>query len=249
MMDKPKILFFDIETTPLKAYIWSLGDQIVRHGQLTEDGNTHDIICIAYAWNDGSPVKVLDWGYDKQDSSPMLLEFDSLLSEADIVIGKNNAQFDNKHLNLLRMVRGHPPIEGLDAKTDDLEKQIRKHFGRALPSKSLDYISSLLGLGGKNNINLQDWINIVEKKDRSSFDKMLTYNIKDVEDTRVIWNYMEKYITPKYVAREIKSVKGIECPHCYSKHTQFRGYRLTQKSGKVKRIQCQSCSKWSTVNV
>lgn len=29
-----KILFYDIETTPLLSWHWSLGDQVIRHKQL-----------------------------------------------------------------------------------------------------------------------------------------------------------------------------------------------------------------------
>ena len=144
-----RILFYDVETKPLQAYIWRLGDQVVRHDQLISGHDAYDIICIAYCFNDGKPAKVLHWDYEKQDSSPMLKEFDKVMESADIIIGKNNKAFDDKHLNLLRFVRGHTPLDNLLAKSDDLQVQAKKFFGKALPSQSLDYISKLVGLGGK----------------------------------------------------------------------------------------------------
>lgn len=225
-----KILFYDIETTPLKAYIWRLGEQVVRHGQLIPGSKFTDVICIAYAWNDGKPAKVMDWGYDKQNSKPMLKAFDELIKQADVVIGKNSDRFDNKHLNTLRMIHGHAGMPDWIKYTDDLEKHMRKNF--ALPSNSLDYISDLLGLGGKVKMEFSDWIDIVERKDEASFKKMLKYNRKDVEDTRHVWEYCERHFEPKY-KHPPKNPKAIAnddphvCTHCGSQNLMRRGVKRT----------------------
>ncbi len=84
---KPKILFYDIETRPLLAYIWRLGKQRVGHYQLADQGNAYDIICISYAWDDGKPAKVLHWGYKEQNSSRMIRAFDKIIKKSDITIG------------------------------------------------------------------------------------------------------------------------------------------------------------------
>jgi hypothetical protein len=213
----PKILFFDIETTPLKAYIWRLGKQVLRHDQLIEGADRYDIICITYCYNDGQKASVLHWDYEKQDSKPMLKEFDRLIKDADIVIGKNSDMFDNRHLNVHRMLNNHQGMPDWIKYTDDLEKQMRKHFGKALPSQSLDYISRILGYGGKVKMEFQDWINIVEKVPGAglkSFNKMLKYGMKDVEDTRAIWTYMEKHITPKHSRAAV--MHNMVCVNCGS---------------------------------
>lgn len=225
-MEKRKILFYDIETTPLKAYVWRLGEQVVRHTQLMSDGFITDVICIAYCWNDGKPAKVLHWGYKEQNSEPMLAAFDDLIKEADVVIGKNSDRFDNKHINTQRLLSNRPGMPNWLKRTDDLEKQIRKHF--ALPSYSLDYISSLLGLGGKDKMEFSDWIDIVERRNKASFEKMLRYNKKDVEDTRAIWEYCEKHITPKteYVNKGGEHV----CSTCGSENVRKDGRRYHLRS-------------------
>lgn len=196
MAKKPKILFYDIETKPLLAYIWRLGEQVVYHSQLAKWGYRYDIICISYAWNDGKPAKVIHWDYDKQDSSRVIKEFDKIIRQADITIGKNSDRFDIKHINSQRLIHDLPPLPQWMNYTDDLEKQIRKHF--VFPSYSLDYISKELGLGGKLKMEMQDWVDIVEKRSRASFQKMLKYNRKDVEDTRTLWNRIQPHVTPKF---------------------------------------------------
>src|ERR1700733_13294123 len=129
---KPVELFYDIETSLVSAYIWRCGEQVIRHNQLIKKNGrppVTDIICITYCFNDGNPAKVLHWGYEEQNSSKIVAEFDKIISQADIVIGKNNGSFDNKHLNTHRLL--NPESMGLPnwtQKSDDLEKQIRKNF-------------------------------------------------------------------------------------------------------------------------
>lgn len=192
---KPKILFYDIETRPLLAYIWRLGEQVVRHHQLSEHGDKYGIICISYAWNDGKPARVIHWGYNEQDSGHVVREFDKIIRQADITIGKNSDRFDVKHINTQRLLHNLPPLPEWTEYTDDLEKQLRKYF--IFPSQGLDYISKELGLGGKVKMEFQDWVDIVEKKSKKAFVKMCTYNKKDVEDTRTIWNRVKAHIKPK----------------------------------------------------
>lgn len=223
---KPKILFYDIETTPLKAWVWSLGKQVVRHGQLDENHNMYDCICITYCWNDGKPAKHLDWGYHKQDSARMFAKFDKLIKKADVVIGKNNARFDNRHLNVHRWLNGQPGMPEWIKWSDDLEKHVRKHF--YLPSYSLDYISDLLGLGGKIKMQFSDWIDIVEKKNKASFDKMIKYGKKDIEDTRAIWEHCESHFEPRYNAAS--KAGDLRCKHCGSQNICKNGTRAAGKS-------------------
>ena len=155
----PRILFYDLETKPLQAWVWSTGKQVVRHGQLVNKHSRYGIICVTYCWNDGKPAKSIDWGYEEQNTDKLVEEFDKIIKQADHIIGKNNKRFDDKMLNAARMFAGLPAMPEWVRYTDDLEQQMRKYF--RLPSQSLDYISSQLGLGGKIKMEMQDWIDIV----------------------------------------------------------------------------------------
>jgi len=211
-----RILFYDIETTPLRAWVWRMGEQVVRHSQLDPQYSMYDIICITYCWNDGGPVKSLDWGYLQQDSSKMIEQFDALVKQADVTLGKNSDRFDVKHINTQRLLHGLTPMPDWSMYTEDLEKQIRRHF--ALPSNSLDYLSNLLGEGGKNPMQFQDWIDIVEqhpKRGRAAFKKMIEYGIKDTADTRALWDKVAPYITPKW-NMNVDSEGEKLCKHCGS---------------------------------
>lgn len=261
---QPKALFYDLETSPLKAWIWRLGDNTIRHAQLCKAQFSYQILTITYCFNDGGPVKVLDW-----TDPDMLSKFDEIIQSADITIGKNSDRFDVKHLNTQRMLAGNEGIPQWAMYTEDLEKQLRKHF--ALPSFSLDYVSELLGLGGKRKMEFQDWIDIVEYQTvlklqehlcpdqlmevvpiicgRDYIDilkagpvkqkKMNTYGQKDTADTRKIWNYCLKHFTPKYNAGTFNQDGALRCKVCGSDDLQKRGIRYA-KTGEFQEFTCKS---------
>ncbi len=146
-----KLLIYDIETPLLKAFLFRPGEQVVRHTQLDPAHNENGIICIAAKWYGQKEVFVFQ-------GDNAVEEFDKLAREADVCLGKNSDRFDVKHINTMRMMRGLKPYPEWMATSEDLEKQLRKHF--AFPSQSLDYISSIMGFGGKEKMEFKDWVDI-----------------------------------------------------------------------------------------
>lgn len=219
-MEQPRILFYDIETKPLLAYVWKTGKQFVDQSQLKAGDDVIDIISIGYCWNDGKPAKVLDWGFKEKNSEPMIKFFDRQLMLADIAVAYNGDRFDLKHINTQRMLRGLIPIGKVA--TDDPLKQVRNHF--ALPSNKLDYLSKILGMGGKHKMSLQDWVDIVEQRDEGALKRMVEYNKKDVEDLRDIYNRVMPYCAPKLNLSALQGAPA--CSHCGSHNIVKNGTRL-----------------------
>lgn len=236
MQKKPKILFYDIETTPLKAWVWRPGKQVVRHGQLVSGAESYEIICIGYAWLHSSESGCLTWDYKTQNSKKMIQQFTKMCDEADLVIGKNNRRFDDKHLNTLRLMHGLPGRPDLLSKVDDLESQIRRHF--YLPSYTLDYASKLFGLGGKTSMNFQDWIDIMEKNanGEKSFKKMVSYCKKDVQDTKKLWKHLEAHISPKF-NHSVHTGTPV-CKVCGSTNIKKNGYTRSPAGVKYTKYYC-----------
>ena len=232
-----KILFYDIETPPLKAWVWRPGDQYVNHSMLCKGSNIYNIICISYCWNDGKPAKTLKWDYKTQNCKKMIREFDKIIKQADRTIGKNSDRFDVKHINTQRLLHNLPAMPEWMATTDDLEKQMRRHF--ALPSQGLDYISEMLGYGGKTKMCMQDWIDIMEqnKNGRKSFKKMCDYCAKDVEDTRAIWNLVAAHIQPRHNFNAGLPLGTRVCKACGSDNIKRNG-TFTGGMTKYQRFHC-----------
>lgn len=264
---KPDVLMYDIETTLLSFWGFRMGEQRVNHGQLQGGyfSRSH-IICISYSWDFGKTVHTLDWGTSEADEKQMIIDFDQLINEADVVIGKNSDRFDNKHINAHRMWNDLPGMPYWTKHTDDLEKQMRKHFD--LPSQSLDYISNQLGFGGKDKMSFEDWVAInrmrlidlmgsvvgnemtltlfgkklhdVVKEGEKATAKMIKYNKKDVKDTGRLWKHLEKHFIPKVKANVFLETGPTACEGCGSTEVRSLGNRYSGKTY-YKSVVCLKC--------
>ena len=89
-------------------------------------------------------------------------------------------------------------------------------------------------------MELQDWVNIMTaapKIAKSALDKMCAYCIKDVEDTRTIYNSLKAYIKPKFNMSLFRN--DIQaCTNCGSTNIIKNG---TRQRGKVRyqRYECR----------
>jgi len=234
-MKEPRIMFFDIETKPVKAWIWRTGKQYVPHNMIV-DGEHFDIICICWKWLGEKKVHALDWG-KSQNSKNMMKKFIKELESADVVIAQNGDAFDVKYVNTLALLHGLPPVAW--PTTEDTRKMIRRHF--YVTSSSLKYMSELLLEGDtKDRMQFQDWIDIVEDKDQKALDKMIKYCKKDVALTERVWKTIQPYVTPR-VNRSLL-VRGHKhgCPQCGHEHASKWGLRHTT-TGSWQRLKCKSC--------
>lgn len=170
-MSNLKVLFYDCETSPFRAWLWRVGSKIsVGHDQIV-DGDRTDVICVAWKWLGESKVHSLNWGLKAQDSSTLIKEFTKVVESADLVIGHNGDAFDTKQINTQRLLHNQPPIAW--PTSDDTLKQMRKHF--AFPSFKLDYLAKTLAGAGKSPMAFRDWIDIVQYKKAKKLKKMIKY--------------------------------------------------------------------------
>lgn len=223
--------------------MWQPGKQYVGHKQLVSGYDMWGIICITYCWNDGKPAKVIDWGYKEQDSGRVVQEFDEIIKQADLVVGKNSDKFDIKMINSVRMFSGLPGMPWWSTISDDLEKQMRRYF--RLPSQSLDYISHKLGLGGKIKMEMADWINIVERTPtgEKALAKMIKYGKKDVVDTRTLWNTLSQHFDPKFNMATFTQ-NALSCKNCGSENIKKNGSSCKGKTRYIK-WQCNTCNRYA----
>jgi hypothetical protein len=239
-MNKPRVLLYDVETSPVLAWTWRTGKQYISHDQF-KTGHKFDIICICYKFAGEKEIHSLDWNYQKQDSSEMIQKFGDVVATADLTIGHNSDKFDVKQINTQRMLHNLDPISW--PTSEDTLKQMRKIF--YFPSYKLDYIAKLLTGSGKETMKFQDWINIVEKQDIKSFTKMIKYCKNDVLKLEEVWNRVKKYCPAKIHAGVITGIGRLSCPRCASSQNTKDGFKMTAK-GRTQRFQCQDCGhKWA----
>ena len=137
----PKVLIFDVETSPLLGYCWSLWQNDIALNQLKKDWQ---ILSWSAKWLD-SPAKEIMYmdqrnAKDIEDDKEILKGIWSLLDEADVVITQNGKSFDQKKLNARFILNGMQPPSSY--KHIDTMLIAKKHF--AFTSNKLEYMTDKL---------------------------------------------------------------------------------------------------------
>jgi uncharacterized protein YprB with RNaseH-like and TPR domain len=166
-----KTLYLDIETTPIKAYVWGLWDQNVSIDQIIEPTT---MLCFGARW--GGTKKVIFKSVHHDGYRVMLEELHALMEEADVLVGWNSASFDHKHINREFLENGMMPPSPV--KDLDLMSVVKANF--QFPSNKLDYVAQKLGVGAKvKHSGFKLWINCMAG-DPKAWVEMKKYQIQDV---------------------------------------------------------------------
>lgn len=236
-MSKPKILYYDIETSPILAWTWRIGQNInISHDQIYQH-SPFGIICVCYKWAGDSKIHSIDWGLKEQDTEKLIKKFDKIYSQADIAIGHNGDNFDAKHINTHRLINRLDPVSWVQS--EDTLKQVRKHF--KLPSNKLDYLSHVLLGEGKAPMGFQDWIDIVQHKKKKALDKMIKYCKRDVHLLEKVENIIAPYVEHKVNKSILKNGHKDGCPSCGEFDNQRYGF-YTSRTGKYQKYKCNNCA-------
>lgn len=235
-MKKPKILFLDVETKPVKVWTFRIGSKININHEAICDGEKFDIITICYKFSGDKKVQSLDWGCKKQDSGKMLDKIAEVIESADIVVGHNLDRFDLKQIQMQRLLHGQAPIAF--PSSQDTLKQFRRHF--MFTSNRLDYLARTLVGTGKDRMGFQDWIDICQDKDPKALAKMIKYCKKDVEILENVYNKAVAFFTPRVNQSIIINGDKKGCPACGSTRTCSQGIQYNVSST-YQRLRCRAC--------
>jgi len=109
-MNGPKILVFDIETSPITAYTWGLFKQNIGLNQIKSDWH---LLMWAAKWYGEPASKLMSMDNSKakniQDDKRLIQGLWKLLDEADIIITQNGDAFDVKKFNARAAIHGLLP--------------------------------------------------------------------------------------------------------------------------------------------
>ena len=233
-----KILVFDLETSPIVSYHWSLFDQNISLGQIKDDWR---IIAWAAKWLGDPASKTMYMDNSKtgkvQDDKQLVVGLSKLLNEADVIITQNGDAFDVKKLNARAIINKLPPIKSV--RSIDILKEGRKVF--KFTSHKLEYITGVLNdkykkLKHAEYPGFELWSAIM-KGDKRAWAVMKKYCIHDVLSTEEAYTKLAPWIKTGPVTDHIGGCK------CGSVRLQARGWARSV-AGKYRRYQCQDCGKW-----
>ena len=231
----PKVLLFDIETTPCKGLFWHTGKQYISHNNIVQPWN---VLSWAAKWLFSSemmedvltPQEAIS-GDDKRIVKSMW----DLLEIADVVIAHNGDQFDLKRLNTRFILNGLTPPRPYQS--IDTLKIARKHF--SFSSNRLDYLGKLMKDKGKIKTDFDLWVQCIAG-DKKSLDYMIKYNKMDVELLEEVYLELRPWCkSHPNMGLYVDSDKEV-CPNCGNDNLDWGGYYTTMV-GKYAAFRCGNC--------
>jgi len=231
----PKVLVFDIETSPMVVYTWGLFDLRVAPSQILEDWS---VLSYAAKWLDGEEVYYEDTSKNKnpRDDSTLLSGIWKLLDDADIVITHNGTKFDSKKLNARFIQNGFQPPSKY--RHFDTYRVAKSKFG--FTSNKLEYITDKLNTNSKKSQHgsypgFALWSACL-KGDKNAWKEMKEYNIMDV----ISLEETARKLMPWDNSINWSIYSGTEQCSCGSTKLTKNGYHYTNSS-KFQKYRCNSC--------
>jgi DNA polymerase elongation subunit (family B) len=243
MKNSPKVLFIDIETSPLIGYAWQTWET-----NIIEKIEEFHILSVAYKWLDKKINCVAlpqfhGFKKDMSDDKELIKIVWNLLNEADIVVAHNGADFDIKKINARFIFNGLTPPSNY--KVVDTLKAARKYF--QFDGNKLNDLCQYLGLGKKVETGGFELWKGCMRGDEESWSKMIKYNKKDVILLEKLYYRLRPWIDTHPNFNPITDRP--DCPACGSKNMHSRGPQLLTGGRTQNRFQCQDCGKWTHGNI
>lgn len=238
----------DLETTPPLSMTYQMFKTNIAHNQVLCPSQ---ISSIGWMFADEWEVRVRGWD-DSRDANGKFDVFRAdrdkellkatipILNDADILIGQNSIEFDEKEIRWRLNVHKLPQLNNMIS-MDTL--QLSRHVMRPL-SQKLDYRSKVYGFGGKIKQDMDDCI-AVALGDKKAQKKRMYYNGKDVLDTyKVFLRELDTYRLPAAILKTLKMYVDVEectfCIMCAAKRqSKFNIQKNKSKTG-IK-MTCRNC--------
>lgn len=236
----PKILIFDIETSPMKAYVWSRWKQNIHLEQTIAEW-----FCISWSakWlyaNDTMSDVLTPQEILHEDDSRIMKKLWELIDEADIIIAHNGIDFDIPKINSRFLLLGFPPPSTYQV--IDTKRVAAKQFG--FSSNKLDALAGYFGIEHKMDTDFELWAKCLAG-DEEALHYMQIYNIKDVDILEEVYLKLRPWIkNHPNVAAYLGSKEPI-CSNCGSHHlTPIDKYYYTQTAKyQLYRCKCGALSR------
>ena len=228
-------LYVDIETSPIKAYVWGLWDQNIGLNQIIEPTR---MLCVAFKRSSEETQFAAEWlgGHRR-----MVKKIHDELDWADNVVHFNGKSFDVPHINREFLEWGFTPPSPY--KQTDLFITVKRSF--KFPSNKLAYIADKLDIdGGKLKVDMDLWTGVLNG-DTESRALMGKYAVRDVDLLVELHEMMLPWITQAPNAGlYVDNPEVPSCPSCGSQDLKKNGLTYTG-AGAFQTYQCKECGRYS----
>jgi len=229
-MRKPKILFYDIETSHINTLVFSLWPTSIPPASILADWH---IICAAWKWQGKAKIHTAAVT-DKNNDKLVTEKLSQAIHEADVIVAHNGDKFDIRKLRARMIYHDMKPIS--TPVSIDTLKSARKEF--AFTSNRLDYIGQFLGVGKKIPTNHELWVQ-ARVGNKKAIKAMLKYNKQDVTLLEAVYDKLRPYMQ-NHPNMNLFMGTAQNCTNCGSSSLIKHGTRRT-RVGLYQRYLCKDC--------
>jgi DNA polymerase elongation subunit (family B) len=232
----PKILMFDIETSPMEVYVWGLWKQKISIQNVMEDWIVlmwaGKWLCDSRTFGERITVEEVLAKNDER----IVRAIWKVLDEADIVVAHNAWGFDVRKLNarfLYYKMTPPSPYQVIDT-----YKAARKQFN--LSSYKLDYLNQYLNLDEKKDPQSFTLWKRVMKGEEKAIREMYAYNVQDVAALEDLYLALRPWIKSHPNLGLYMDMDEPVCSNCGSNDLWWNSMYYTP-AGKYKACKCKAC--------
>lgn len=209
----PKILIFDLETAPLRAFVFQ---KSVWGGNVGADQVISEwyMLCWSAKWLFNDHIyssRLTSKESLAEDDSRIVKDLWKLLDEADIVVAHNATGFDVPNMNTRLLVNKLPPTSPYQI--IDTKQVAKRQFG--FTHNSLNALARIFGFEPKMETDFELWKKCVNG-DEKSLKYMEEYNKGDVELLERVYLVLRPWIKGHpNLGLYVESEEPV-CPNCGS---------------------------------
>lgn len=231
--DMPRVGILDIETLPMKGYMWRMFDQIMDIKQIISETGF-----LAWAGKYlNEPTIYSDILMSKEtstrDAKRITKSCWNFVNSCDILIGHNLIDFDNKIINTFFLMHDLLPLKHVMVDTLLIARANLK-----FDSNKMEFINKKLGIKQKIGADYQLWIDC-DCGLQKALDKMTAYNQNDVLANEELYYEFRPYIKNVNVAL-YNEITIPQCPICGNTQLKSEGHYYTS-AGKWESLRCPNC--------
>lgn len=218
VVNPAKILIYDIETSRVKAKLFWTGKTYINYKQIEDEPR---IISVSWKWLGDDKIEHLKWDMKTHSDKELMEEFLEVYNQADLVVGYNNNNFDNRWINARAMK--YNLFVNVFVKSFDLIKHSKRLF--RLLSYSMAYLAEFYGVTLKQShegIKMWDMIEDGTPEEQVEYiQKMVDYNVGDIITTEEIFLKLRKYMGHQIHVGTLKGGEKWSCPSDGSENVEL----------------------------
>lgn len=226
-----KILFYDIETSPMIMAGFEIWNTNIPTSGIMKDWT---IFSAAWGWLGEDEIHSASTA--TMSEKQVVKKLVNAINSADIIVAHNGDKFDIKKLRTRVIMLDLPVLSNVVA--IDTLKVVKKHF--KFTSNRLDYVAKALGMEGKSSTSEGLWMRALVG-DKAALKEMEEYNRQDIVVLKNLYLKLRPYIDnhPSVARLNNTHISG-GCQACGSISVHRHDKQISKKH-LYARYRCQEC--------